>query len=103
MSLKSVMYSGKQIAEDDIKLNKLYELLNNIKKGEKDEYLTLKKGAKDNHHLIPVLKYYTDKFDICKNKIIGLEEIIASIIDPYDISIIEAEINELKELIPKGY
>ena len=38
-----------------------------------------------------------------KKKIIGLEGIIASIIDPHDIGIIEAEINKLKALIPKGY
>ena len=62
-----------------------------------------KKGAKDNHYLIPVLKYYTDKFDVYKNKINGLEGIISSIIDPHDIGIIEAEINKLKALIPKGY
>ena len=103
MSANTVMYSGKQTAECDIKLNKLYAMLYNIKKTEKDEYIALKKGVKDNHHLIPVLKYYTDKFDICKNKIIGLEGIISSIIDPYDIHIIETEINELKALIPNGY
>ena len=103
MSFKSYIYSGKQIAEDDIKLSKLYAMLNNIKKKEKDEYITLKKGAEDNHYLVPVLKHYTDKFDICKNKITGLEGIISSIIDPYDIRIIDAEINELKTFIPKGY
>ncbi len=103
MSFKSDMHSGKQIAEYDIKLNQLYAALDNIRKGEKDEYITLKKGAKDNHHLIPVLKYYTDKFDVYKKKITGLEGIISSIIDPRDIGIIEAEINELKALIPKEY
>ena len=103
MSFKADIYSGKQIAEYDIKLNNLYSALDDIRKGEKDEYITLKKGAKDNHYLIPVLKYYTDKFDVYKKKIIGLEGIISSIIDPFDIGIIETEINELKALIPKGY